>query len=63
MPKIIKFDRDKFVDAYQARKSCGRYFYTIKRLTKLFKIKSQQTTTTYANKFGLSRNKRRNNND
>jgi hypothetical protein len=61
MPKRINFNKDKFIDAYQAKNEFGN-IYTIQDLARIFKV-SDWSVKKYAKQFGLSRNKRRNNND
>jgi hypothetical protein len=56
MPKKIKIDRNKFVDAYQCKNSCGADKYIIDDLAKIFRM-SRESVNNYRKKFGLSRNK------
>jgi len=63
MPKIIKFCRYEFVDAYQAKNDRGGWLYTRKQIADNLGFKTEATVNYYRKKFGLSRNKRRNNND
>jgi len=59
MPAKVNFNRDKFVDAYQAKNDFG-YTYSIKQLARMFKI-GNATVNIYRIKFDLNRNKKRNN--
>jgi hypothetical protein len=61
MPKKVDFNRDKFVDAYQAKNDFG-YIYSIKQLAKIFKI-GTATVNIYRIKFNLNRNKKRDNDE
>ena len=55
MPKRIEINRDKFIDAYQAKNDCGGHLYTISKLAKIFKM-SDESVNVYRKKFGLVRN-------
>ena len=69
MPKKIKLNRyinpdnfrDKFVDAYKAKDAFGNV-HTIPELARIFGF-CESKVKDFANQYGLSRNKRRNNND